>query len=127
MSLSGSGTTTSKAESVRIPRTEEFYRKIYQQVATGIAITDWQGVFQECNPAYCALLGYTEGNYGPSTLCHSFIPRTGKPIWFEFAACKSEKFPLLRSKMDTFTRTVSRCGFASSFLSCMVKKGNEQI
>ena len=60
MSLSGSGTTTSKAESVRIPRTEEFYRKIYQQVATGIAVTDWQGIFQECNPAYCALLGYTE-------------------------------------------------------------------
>jgi PAS domain S-box-containing protein len=60
MSLSGSGNITSEAESVRIPRTEEFYRKIYQQVATGIAITDWQGVFQECNPAYCALLGYTE-------------------------------------------------------------------
>jgi PAS domain S-box-containing protein len=60
LSLSGSGTTTSKAESVRIQRTEEFYCKIYQQVATGIAITDWQGVFQECNPAYCALLGYTE-------------------------------------------------------------------
>jgi PAS domain S-box-containing protein len=60
LSISGSGNTTSKAESVRIPRTEEFYRKIYQQVATGIAITDWQGVFQECNPAYCALLGYTE-------------------------------------------------------------------
>ncbi len=59
MSLSGSGTTTSK-ESVRISRTEEFYCKIYQQVATGIAITDWQGVFQECNPAFCALLGYTE-------------------------------------------------------------------
>ena len=60
MSLSGSGTTTSKAESVRIPRTEDFYCQIYQQVATGIAITDWQGVFQECNPAFCALLGYTE-------------------------------------------------------------------
>ena len=60
MSLSGSGNTTSEVESVRIPRTEEFYRKIYRQVATGIAITDWQGVFQECNPAYCALLGYTE-------------------------------------------------------------------
>jgi PAS domain S-box-containing protein len=52
--VSASGST------VRIPRTEEFYRKIYQQVATGIAITDWQGIFQECNPAYCALVGYTE-------------------------------------------------------------------
>jgi PAS domain S-box-containing protein len=60
LSLSGSGNTSSKAESVRIPRTEEFYRKIYQQVSTGIAIADWHGVFQECNPAFCALLGYTE-------------------------------------------------------------------
>ena len=60
LSLPGSGPTTSKAESVRIPRTEEFYCQIYQQVATGIAITDWQGVFQECNPAFCALVGYTE-------------------------------------------------------------------
>jgi hypothetical protein len=66
-------------------------------------------------------------NYGPSTLCHSFIPRTGKPIWFKFAACKSEKFPLLRSKIDTFAKTVSRCGFASSFLFCMAKRGNQQI
>jgi PAS domain S-box-containing protein len=54
LSLPESGCT------VRILRTEEFYRKIYQQVATGIAITDWQGVFLECNSAYCALLGYTE-------------------------------------------------------------------
>ncbi|MGC1905541.1 MAG: PAS domain S-box protein [Candidatus Acidiferrum sp.] len=60
MPLSGSGSTTSGAKSVRIPRTEEFYCRIYQQVATGVAITNWQGVFQECNPAFCALIGYTE-------------------------------------------------------------------
>jgi PAS domain S-box-containing protein len=61
MSLSGgSANTTSKSESARISRTEEFFRKIYQQAPTGIAITDWRGVFQECNSAYCTLLGYTE-------------------------------------------------------------------
>ena len=60
MSLSTSRNTTARAEAVHILRTEEFFHKIYQQAATGIAITDWQGVFQECNPAYCALLGYTE-------------------------------------------------------------------
>ena len=60
MSLSGSGNIASEANQVCMKRTEEFFQKIYQQVATGIAITDWQGVFQECNPAYCALLGYTE-------------------------------------------------------------------
>lgn len=29
-------------------------------MASGIAITDWEGVFEQCNPAYCDLLGYTE-------------------------------------------------------------------
>jgi PAS domain S-box-containing protein len=55
MSLSGFD-----QQSVRISRTEEFFHKIYQQVATGIAITDWQGIFQECNPAYCDVVGYSE-------------------------------------------------------------------
>lgn len=52
--------SASRQESVRISRTEEFFHKIYQQVGTGIAITNWQGVFQECNPAYCAMVGYSE-------------------------------------------------------------------
>ena len=57
---SGSGNIKSEAKSACFARTEEFFLKIYQQVATGIAITDWRGVFQECNPAYYALIGYTE-------------------------------------------------------------------
>ena len=60
LSLSGSGTPTSRTKSVSPPRTEEFYSRIYQQVATGVAITNWQGVFQQCNPAFCAMVGYTE-------------------------------------------------------------------
>jgi PAS domain S-box-containing protein len=39
---------------------EERFRKIFENAATGIAITDWQGRFQQCNPAYTALLGYSE-------------------------------------------------------------------
>ena len=60
MSLSGSDDTTPKAESVRISKTEAFFHKIYQQVATGIVVANWQGLVQRCNPALCALLGYTE-------------------------------------------------------------------
>ena len=52
MSLSHSGS--------RAIRSDGFYQRTYRQAATGIAITDWLGVFQECNPACCALLGYTE-------------------------------------------------------------------
>ncbi|MBD3317443.1 MAG: PAS domain S-box protein, partial [Chitinivibrionales bacterium] len=39
---------------------EERLRKIFENAATGIAITDWEGRYQECNPAFCALVGYTE-------------------------------------------------------------------
>src|SRR6516165_8282096 len=41
-------------------RSEERFRKIFENAATGIAISDWQGQFQHSNPAYCALLGYSE-------------------------------------------------------------------
>jgi PAS domain S-box-containing protein len=41
-------------------KSEERFRKIFENAATGIAISDWQGRFQQCNPAYCALLGYNE-------------------------------------------------------------------
>ena len=60
MSSSGSGNETSERKSFRTIRSDGFFQRIYQQAATGIAITDWLGVFQECNPAYCDLLGYTE-------------------------------------------------------------------
>jgi PAS domain S-box-containing protein len=40
---------------------EERFRGIYRHAATGIAITGLQGQFQYCNPAYVALIGYSEG------------------------------------------------------------------
>jgi PAS domain S-box-containing protein len=39
---------------------EERFRGIFQHAATGIAITDMQGRFLTCNPAYSTLLGYSE-------------------------------------------------------------------
>ncbi len=39
---------------------EERYRGIFQDAATAIAITDLTGRFHSCNPAFTALLGYSE-------------------------------------------------------------------
>ncbi len=39
---------------------EERFRGIYKHAATGIAMLDLQGRFESCNPAYSAMLGYTE-------------------------------------------------------------------
>lgn len=43
----------------RLRASEERFRKVFENAATGIAITDCQDQFQQCNPAYCALLGYS--------------------------------------------------------------------
>ncbi len=40
---------------------EERFRGIFKDAGTGISITDLQGRFQACNPAFAALLGYSEG------------------------------------------------------------------
>ena len=39
---------------------EEQFRGIYQHAGTGIATTDMKGKFLSCNPAYSAMLGYSE-------------------------------------------------------------------
>lgn len=39
---------------------DEVFRRVFEHALTGIAITDMQGKFEQCNPAYTALLGYTE-------------------------------------------------------------------
>jgi two-component system CheB/CheR fusion protein len=44
----------------RLRKSEERFRRVFEHAATGIAIADGHGRFEQCNPAYCALLGYTE-------------------------------------------------------------------
>ncbi len=39
---------------------EERFRGIFEHAAEGIAIIDWEGRFLQCNPAFCAILGYSE-------------------------------------------------------------------
>jgi PAS domain S-box-containing protein len=39
---------------------EERFRGIFEHAPTGIAITDMEGRFLTCNPAYSAILGYSE-------------------------------------------------------------------
>src|SRR5262249_5796162 len=39
---------------------DERFRGVFENADTGIAIMDLEGRFQSCNPAYAAMLGYTE-------------------------------------------------------------------
>ena len=42
-------------------RGERWFRTVFEHAPTGIAITDLGGAFEQCNHAYCALVGYSEG------------------------------------------------------------------
>jgi PAS domain S-box-containing protein len=44
----------------RLRSSEQRFRGIYAHTPTAIAITDAHGRFEECNPAYCKLLGYSQ-------------------------------------------------------------------
>ncbi|MGA7326093.1 MAG: PAS domain S-box protein [Rhodomicrobium sp.] len=48
-----------KAEEA-VRASEERFRGIFEYAATGIAILDLEGRFESCNPAYSAMVGYTE-------------------------------------------------------------------
>ncbi len=38
-------------------QTEERFRTIFTNAPTGISITDWEGRFEQCNPAYASMVG----------------------------------------------------------------------
>jgi PAS domain S-box-containing protein len=52
--------TDRKQAEAALRESEERFRSVFEHAATGIAITDPDGRFLRCNPAYCAVLGRTE-------------------------------------------------------------------
>lgn len=102
--------TERKEAEARLRESEQRFRGIYENAGTGIAIADLDGRFQSCNPAYAAMLGYSEdelremvsfelvhpddrkenlaqmrrllaGEVPSVELLNRYVARDGRPIW----------------------------------------------
>ncbi len=65
---------------------EQRYRELYEYSRDGIVSTDMEGNFQECNPAYAEMLGYTI-----EALRHKRYPELTPEKWHEWEAELVEK------------------------------------
>jgi PAS domain S-box-containing protein len=52
--------TERKQATDELRESEKRFRSVFDHAPMGVAIADWEGRLQQCNPAYCDLLGYTE-------------------------------------------------------------------
>jgi PAS domain S-box-containing protein len=57
---SGYDITDRKRAADALHKSEARFRSLYEHAFAGITISDWNGRFQQCNPAFCALVGYSE-------------------------------------------------------------------
>ncbi|MFO0805105.1 MAG: PAS domain S-box protein [Gemmataceae bacterium] len=62
-----------RAEEV-IRESEARFRNVFERAATGIGITDTDGRFLQCNPAYCSVLGRTEDELKSADLASLIHP-----------------------------------------------------
>ena len=70
----GDDITERKRAERTLQRSEERFRSIFQHAGIGIAFSDAQGRYIQCNPAYCSIVGYTEEELRQTTfqqLIHS--------------------------------------------------------
>jgi PAS domain S-box-containing protein len=80
-------------EAVR--QSEERYRGIFENAATGIAIMDLEGRFQSCNPAYSSMLGYSSDELR-KLVCEDLIHLDDR------AASNANRERLLRGEMTSY-------------------------
>src|SRR5260370_8783015 len=57
---SGYDITDRKRAEDALYKSEARFRNLYEHAFAGITLSDGDGRFQQCNPAFCALIGYSE-------------------------------------------------------------------
>ena len=77
---------------------EERFRNVYEYSAVGIAITEWDGRFQQCNSAYSKLVGYTEEELQRLTLDVLIHPNDRDANLLQINRLKSGEFSFFEIK-----------------------------
>src|SRR5262249_14696708 len=49
-----------KQQEELLHKSEARFRNLYEPALAGIAVSDYAALFRSCNPAFCALVGYSE-------------------------------------------------------------------
>src|SRR5579871_2889318 len=97
-----------KQQEELLRRSEARFRNLYEHALAGIAVSDWDGRLEQCNPAFCALVGYSEqelrgmhfsalvhphdwdpnsdrglrtGEANAIELENRYVHRNGQPVW----------------------------------------------
>jgi PAS domain S-box-containing protein len=99
-----------KKQEELLHRSETRFRGLYEHALAGITLSDWNGRLEQCNPAFCALVGYSEselrgkhlglllhpddhddnidkvrrlrrGELAAIELENRFVHKSGQPVW----------------------------------------------
>jgi len=85
---------------------EQRYRGVYEHAGTGIAITDTQGRYLACNPAYAKMLGYREGELLGLDLPSLVHAEDRATNWLEMERLVAQDIP----EFETLNRYVGKSG-----------------
>lgn len=72
--------TERRRSEIKLLASEARFRSVFLYAATGIAIADWDGRFQQCNPAFLALSAYTQEELQCRTLSELVRPEDRQPF-----------------------------------------------
>jgi len=105
-------------------RSEERFRKIYRNTSIGIAITDWKGHFQQCNPAFCRLVGYSEDELRAIDFSSLIHPEDHEANLAEIRRLKSGKIPHFQIE-NRYVRKDGQVAWTHKFVSALPGENGE--
>jgi PAS domain S-box-containing protein len=77
----------------RLRESEERYRGIFEHAGTGIAIMNLKGQFESCNPAFSAMVGYSEAELCKLNAADLMHHEDRQTDWYQFNMLVRRRIP----------------------------------